>query len=239
MSNQSSGQDREMYYNKRIIKEIKANSFHRDEMGGDLEVPEPVCDGQPLGSASPSGVLGHEAFGSDIAAPIRFEWITAQWAWHKQRDNEKQAQRLRVSMTFMTPEEIGTQQKPHKITFYLTDRHREFQATNPLQQQVVSIAGLKNQRWIGKARIRQPRGERVQDHHRRNIPDLVMTAAIVDTDWPYIQATLYTPEQQITLDFNQTLSLAQQKYYEGGAVWGRVPERKKPVDDFHDWMRYA
>lgn len=230
--------NREMYYNikqYKEIKETKANTFHPGEMMADGEVPEPVADGRPLGSASPGVVLGQEACGSGISPTLRFEWITAQWAFRKQHSNPNPATRLSVMLTFMLPEEIGTGQRPHKITFYLTDRWREFQAVNLFQQRIQQMAQAREVRWIGKARVRQQRNQPVEDHHRRNIPDLVMTATLQDQ---VVVAQLYSPQQEITLRFDQPLSAEQRRYYQGGAQWGRVP-RRRARDDFYDWLRHA
>lgn len=234
--------DREMYYNISNTSNIRntsntSNTFHSSEMSAGPEVPEPVRDGRPLGSASPSS--GSDQEKQSVAVPqVRFEWITAQWAFRRQSTNPNPAQRIAVAMTFMLPEEIGTRQQPHKITFYLTDRWREFQPGNPFQRHIHTMAGLRGVRWIGKARLRQRRGQEVTDHHRRNIPDLVMTADIADADTadPWLQARLWTPLQQIDLDFRRPLTEGQRRYYEGAAAWGRVPRAR---DDFGDWIRYA
>lgn len=239
MNHSRSGLGREMYYNKSNIRNIrnKSKPILPGEMGADLEVPEPVCDGQPFGPASPKDALRQEAVGSDISPEIQFEWITAQWAFRKHRGREAQASRIAITLTFLMPQEIGTQIRPHKITFYLTDRLREFQATNDLQRRVLTWAGLNDQRWVGKARVRQSRTEPVQDYHRRNIPDLVMTAEIAQPDGDsFVRAYLHTPREMITLEFTHPLTAAQQRYYEGAARWGNLPQVR---DDFTDWIRYA
>jgi hypothetical protein len=225
-----------MYYNIRnssITQETKANTFHLSEMSADLSVPEPVGDGPPLGSASPEGAVAQKAVGSEISPRLALAWVAAQWTWASDKNT-----RLRVAMTFMTPQDIEQRAQPRRITFYLTDRMREFRATNELQQQVLTLALLRQQQWIGKARIRQRAGQAVQDHHRRNIPDVAMTAQVIDTgpDQAHVEAMLYTPNQQIALVFDQPLTTAQRRYYLGAATWGCRPA---PRDDFHDWMNYA
>jgi hypothetical protein len=177
--------------------------------------------------------------GNVIAAPptVRFAWIAAQWAWSQNsRNRSPEPSRLRVTMTFMLPEEVGTQQRPHRITFNLTDRLREFQAANTFQKHIKTLVILRQDRWIGKARIRQSRTEPVQDLHRRNIPDLTMSAWIESA---VIHARLWTPIQQIDLVFDQDLTEKQQQCYEGAAVWGTQPRRPRPRDDFYDWIAHA
>lgn len=240
MPTNTSGPGREMYHNISIIpviSEISANALHPGEVVAGLEASEPVCDGQPFGPASPKDAVGQKASGSEISPTLRFEWITAQWAWSSQAGRAGEPRRLRVTLSFLMPEEIGTRQQPHRITFNLTDRRREFRPANQFQQRCLTLSALADDRWIGKARLRQPRGQPVATQHRRNIPDLVMTARI-DQAQAVIRARLYTPQQTIDLVFDQPLSLAQQKYYEGAARWGRLP-RARPRDDFYDWLRYA
>lgn len=229
-------QGREMYYNIRnssITQETKANAFCSSKMPAGLEASEPVSDGRPLGEASPLGVVSQEACGSGISAGFELAWVAAQWTWASERN-----QRLRVAMTFMTPQDILTRTQPKRITFYLTDRLREFRPTNDLQQRVATVAALQQVRWIGKARIRQRAGQPVEDYHRRNIPDMVMTAQVQDEDLgrPWIKARLYTIQQQIDLDFTHTLTPGQRRYYLGAAIWGCRPG---PKDDFYDWQSYA
>jgi len=185
-----------------------------------------------------SDCVSQQDLGSDISPTLRFEWITAQWAWSKTSKKTGEPTRLRVTVTFMLPEEIGTRQKPHKITFNLTDRLREFKPANLFQQQIKTVIGVRGDRWIGKARIRQPRNEPVAEQHRRNIPDVVMSAWHDETR-NIICARLFTPQQQIDLEFDQALSEKQRQIYDGAASWGRLPKKNRPRDDFYDWIRYA
>ena len=133
-------------------------------------------------------------------------------------------------MTFMLPEEIGTPQAPHRITFYLTDRWREFRPANLFQRQIHESARTT---WIGKARVRQRAGQEV---HRRNIPDLVMTAWDADG---VLQAQVHSPQQMIDLRFDQPVTERQQPYYMAAAAWGRVQRAPRARDDFYDWLQHA
>lgn len=178
-----------------------------------------------------------EEKGVEVTPTVRFQWIAAQWAWIKTDHKKGQAERLRVTMTFQLPEEVGTKQRPHKITFNLTNRHREFRGANPFQNHVRTLVTLAGDRWIGKARLRRNKNEPVQDQHRRNIPDLVMSARVAEGG--YLQARLWTPIEQIDLDFTVPLTAAQQQHYDGAAVWGTRPRSPAPRDDFYDWIRYA
>lgn len=180
--------------------------------------------------------MTQEESGSVITPTVRFAWIAAQWAWSQQTGQaHRQPSRLRVTCTFMLPEEVGTTHKPRKITFNLTDRLREFQPANPFQQHIKTAVVLRGDAWIGKARIRRPRHEPAADQYRRNIPDLVMSAW---QDSGVIHARLWTPIEQIDLVFDQPLTDKQQMIYDGAAVWGTRP-RTRPRDDFYDWIRYA
>lgn len=244
-SDQQSGLGREMYYNTSNIsntseyQKYQSIDFTEDEIRTD-EVRDTEASPHPLSPLrGESGALPQEESGSVIAEPDPIAWICAQWAWSKTRARkaDREATRIRITATIHYQSDMGTQNKPKRITFNLTDRLREFQAANPFQQQVRTMAGLQNQRWIGKARIRQPRhfeGE-LPDIFRRNIPDLVMTACIEDSK---IHATLYTMDQKIELVFDQPLTAAQQKLYEAEARWGQRIKRR-PVDDFYDWKKYA
>lgn len=174
--------------------------------------------------------------GVEITPTVRFQWIAAQWAWNKTQAKRGAAQRIRVTMTFMLPEEVGTKQPPHKITFNLTDRHREFRGANPFQNHVKTMATVAGHTWIGKARLRRNKNEEVQDQHRRNIPDLVMSAWTEDH---HLVARLWTPIESIELVFAVPLTEAQAKHYDGAAVYGTKPRPAKPRDDFYDWIKYA
>lgn len=234
---------REMYYNTSNnsntsnTSEYQSIDFTKDEMPTDI-VRDTEASPHPL-SPLREDIESQEESGNAIAEPDPIAWICAQWCWSKTRARraDQKATRLRVTATIHYATDMGTQNPPKRITFNLTDRLREFQPANPFQQHVRTLAGLQDQRWIGKARIRQPKhfdGD-LPDQYRRNIPDLVMTAQI-ESDC--IQATLYTMDQTIELRFDQPLSAAQQKIYEGEARWGeRI--RRRPVDDFYDWKKYA
>ena len=174
--------------------------------------------------------------GVESTPTVRFQWIAAQWAWNKTDQKTGAAERLRVTMTFQLPEEVGTRQRPHRITFNLTNRAREFRGANPFQNHVKTLVTLAGHRWIGKARLRRSRTETVQEQHRRNIPDLVMSAWIQDH---HLVARLWTPLEQIDLDFVVPLTPAQQQHYDGAAVYGTRARSAPPRDDFYDWIRYA
>jgi hypothetical protein len=179
--------------------------------------------------------------GVESTPTVRFQWIAAQWAWIKTEQKRGVAERLRVTMTFMLPEEVGTRQRPHKITFNLTNRHREFRGANLFQEHVKSLAVLAGHRWIGKARLRRNKNEEVQDHHRRNIPDLVMSAWTEENTagQGYLVARLWTPIEQIRLEFTVPLTQAQKQHYDGSAMYGTRPRPPRARDDFYDWIRYA
>jgi hypothetical protein len=53
----------------------------------------------------------------------------------------------------------------------------------------------------------------VEEQHRRNIPDVVMSAWH-DSDRNIICARLFTPQQQIDLEFDQALSEKQKQIYD-------------------------
>jgi hypothetical protein len=174
--------------------------------------------------------------GVESTPTVRFQWIAAQWAWNKTSTKKGDAVRIRVTMTFMLPEEVGTKQPPHKVTFSLTDRMREFRGLNPFQNHIKTLTMLNGHKWIGKARVRRSKTEEVQDHHRRNIPDLAMSAWIEDQ---HLVTRLWTPVEQIDLHFTVPLTIQQQKHYDGAAVYGTKPKAVKPKDDFYDWIKYA
>ena len=234
---------REMYYN---ISNISNSSEYQECQSIDFTEDEIPTDAVRVSEASPhpltsleEDMISQEKSGNVIAEPDPIAWICAQWAWSRTRAKraDQKAQRLRITATIHYASDMGTPNAPKRITFNLTDRMREFQPANPFQQQVRTLAGLQGQKWIGKARIRQPKNFDgcLPDQFRRNIPDLVMTATIQDT---CIVATLYTVEQRIELKFDQPLTTAQQNIYEGEARWGeRI--RRRPVDDFYDWKNYA
>ena len=234
---------REMYYNTSNIsntseyQKYQSIDFTGDEIRADL-IRDTEASPHPLGPLAEE-TISQEKSGNVIAEPDPIAWICAQWAWSRTRARraDAEATRLRITTTLHYTTDIGTPNPPKRITFNLTDRLREFQPANAFQQHVRTLAALQNQRWIGKARIRQPRnfaGE-LPEVYRRNIPDLVMTAHIRNS---VIEATLYTMEQQIVLTFDQPLSAAQQQVYEGEARWGQRI-RRRPVDDFYDWKKYA
>ena len=169
------------------------------------------------------------------SAGVEFGWISAQWAWNQNRTNNGLAQRLRITLTFMQPSDLGTKRR-RKITFNLTDRMREFSDANAFQKRVKALALQEKAKWIGKSRLRQPpKGEPIEEIHKKNIPDLAMTARI---DGDIICARLYSTTQTIDLRFDQKPTEAQAVYYEGCATWGCRP-KNRVKDDFKDWLNYA
>jgi hypothetical protein len=228
--------DREMYYNISIIPVNTSNTSNISQCTSlKNEVMTESCG---LLVASPPLLTEHsQALEGNVIAEDEFGWIVAQWAWSKSRARQDKATRLRVTMTFQQRDEIGTRSRPKKITFNLTDRLREFQGANLFQEQIKTWAVLNQSRWIGKARLRQPKNYEgaLPDHYRLNIPDLVMTAQIVSG---VIQAELHTMNQTIVLTFDQPLTELQKQVYDGEARWGRRI-KVRPRDEFYDWRRYA
>ena len=241
MTNQSSGlPGREMYYNISNISNIseyQSKHFTEDEMMTD-EVRDSEAS-PPLLTSLREASVSQEKSGSVITEPDPIAWICAQWAFNQTRrkNDTTPATRIRITATLHYQSDMGTQVRPKKITFSMTDRLREFQPANPFQKHIKTMEMLRNIRWIGKARIRQPKTYEgpLPDHYRKNIPDLVMTAWIEND---LLHARLHTTEQTIDLVFDQELSLAQQKLYDGEARWGKKI-RRRPRDDFYDWKNYA
>jgi hypothetical protein len=234
-----SGAGREMYYNISNTSEYQEyqeyQSMHltRDEMRTDL-VRDTAASPPPLAPLSEKSVEPRES-GSDIADPAQITWICAQWAWSQTRRKKEDtpATRLRITVTLQYQGDT----KPKKITFNLTDRLREFQDANVFQKHIKTTAALNNHRWLGKARIRQPKNYEgaLPEHYRKNIPDMAMSAWLEHST---IHARLWTTEQQIDLVFDQPLTAAQSKLYEGEARWG-TKLRNRVQDDFYDWRNYA
>jgi len=228
--------DREMYYNISIIPVNNSNTSNvsqcislKDEMTTEscgLLVASP-----PLLTENPKALEGN------VIAEQDFGWIVAQWAWSKNRNKQDKATRIRITLTFQPTREIGTQIKPKKITFNLTDRLREFQGANLFQEGIKSWAVLNEARWIGKARLRQPKNYQgaLPEHYRMNIPDLVMTASIKDS---VIQAELHSLSGTIILVFDQPLTERQKQTYDGEARWGKRI-KIRPRDEFYNWRDYA
>lgn len=228
--------DREMYYNISIIPVNNSNTSNISQYTS-LE-DEVMTESDGLLVASPPLLTENsQALEGNVIAEQDFGWIVAQWAWSKSRRKNDKATRLRVTVTFQPTADIGTKNKPKKITFNLTDRLREFQAANLFQETIKSWAVLNQSKWMGKARLRQPKSYEgsLPDHYRLNIPDLVMTAAIQDG---IIVADLHTMSGTIKLRFDQPLTERQQQVYDGEARWGKRI-RVRPRDEFYDWRNYA
>jgi len=227
---------REMYYNISIIPEIPENISNISQCTSlKNEVMTESCG--LLVATPPLLTENCQALEGNVITEDNFGWIVAQWAWSSNRNKKDKATRLRVTVTFQTTSDIGTKIKPKKITFNLTDRLREFQAANLFQESIKSYAVLTESRWIGKARLRQPKSYdgALPDYYRMNIPDLTMTARIENG---VVAAQLHSMTGTIPLIFDQPLTERQKQVYDGEARWGKRI-RIRPRDEFYDWRKYA
>jgi len=223
--------DREMYYN---ISNNSNNSNISQRTSHD-EVMTESCG--LLVATPPLLTEDGKALEGNVITEQDFGWIIAQWTWSKNRNKKDSASRLRITLTFQSTADIGTKIKPKKITFNLTDRLREFQAANLFQERIKSWAVLNESKWIGKARLRQPKSYdgALPDHYRLNIPDLAMTARIENG---VVVAGLHSVIETIQLIFDQPLTERQKEIYDGEARWGKRI-KVRPRDEFYDWRAYA
>ena len=165
---------------------------------------------------------------------LEFEWITAQWTYRKQTQASGERP-IRCFLTFMLKQDAGKTGCIKKVTWFGTQRYRDFKANTmtKVQQQAYDIARSQNHTYIGKFRVTSVKGKS-RDLTRNNIGELAASGRF---EHNVFHMSIYTGTDIVDLVFDQKLSGKQQEWFNGQARWGNQTAR--PADSFDNWLEAA